>query len=123
MLAAGIETGQPTISRYLGGQLPKAEELLKLARFFDVPMEVLIGADALRAEGDAAERKTAKEAARLTKFQPPILAIKVKSLRDAAARLRKTAAEMVATAADLEKQADQIAGPVTRGRKPGQKRA
>jgi transcriptional regulator with XRE-family HTH domain len=122
MLAEGIGAGQPTISRYLAGQLPKAEELLKLARFFDVPMEVVLGTDAIALNGEKSERRSGKESARASASQPILINFEIRALRQAASKLRKAAATLQANADDLERQADKLATSSSRKTTPRRRR-
>jgi transcriptional regulator with XRE-family HTH domain len=118
MLAAGIGAAQPTISRYLAGQLPKAEELMKLARFFDVSMEVVVGAEPMRAAGDKGERR-AQEAMRLQAAQPLFISFEIKAMQETAAKLRQAAADLQAIATGLEKHVNRA---LEHGRKSGSRR-
>lgn len=122
MLAAGIGAGQPTVSRYLAGQLPKANELLQLARFFNVPMEVLVGADAVREKSDKAERQAEKEAARLQANLPKFISPDLATMRETAAKLHKLAATLESMAKGLDAHVDRLIGPAKRKPVPRRKR-
>lgn len=120
MLAEGIGAGQPTVSRYLAGQLPKAGELVKLARFFDVPMEILVGEDVVREDSDKAERQAEKEATRLQASLPKFISPDLRTMRETAAKLHKMAAAMEAIAKGLDAHVDRLIGPTKR--KPASRR-
>ena len=121
-LAAGIGAGQPTVSRYLAGQLPKANELLQLARFFDVPMEVLVGADAVRENSNKAERQAERESARLQASLPKFISPDLGTMRETAAKLHKLAATLESMAKGLDAHVNRLVGPAKRKPVPRRKR-
>jgi len=55
-LAEGIGTNQSTISRYLKGQLPRADDLVKLAQFFGLRTDELLSTEALQERSKAAAK-------------------------------------------------------------------
>lgn len=121
-LAAGIGAGQPTVCRYLAGQLPKAGELAKLARFFDVPMETLLGEDGARGESSKAERRRERESTPSQVALPKFISPDLRTMRETATKLRKMAAAMESLAKSLDAHANRLAGPTKRKPTPRRKR-
>ena len=117
----GIETNQQlgeavglshvAIGNFLRGQLPKSEHLLSLARFFDVPMEQLLGAEVAAERGRARKAvaaRIAEDVARVESGEQSLLVFNIAGIRAAAERCRATAADLLATADDLDRQAKDI---------------